>query len=164
MARITYSEWHTMFAQMTQAQHNDRVGDKTAWCSTLTVDQVRAATGRTPALIKVDVEGHEVNVLKGASGVLSGDEAPGICLESNPVTLSECQTSVGELAEQLAGYDLFYVDDFEGQRMKFGQPITDLKSIDWVCNIFAVPQTPLGKERWAAAVSEANSLLGSFRA
>jgi FkbM family methyltransferase len=163
LTRITYSEWDTMLAQVTPDESNLRVGDKTAWCPTLTVDEVGAVIGRMPVLIKIDVEGHEAKVLKGANRILSGTEAPGLCLEFNPVTLAECHSSAGELAAQLSGYDLFYVDDFEGQRMSFGQPISDLTGIDWVCNIFAVPQTTLGNQRWTAAVSEAASLLDSFR-
>jgi FkbM family methyltransferase len=163
LARITYSEWHTMFAQMTEGEPNNRVGDKIAWCSVLTVDEVEAAVGGPPALIKVDVEGPEVKVLQGAANVLSGEHAPGICLESNPVTLSECNSSVRELSEQLTAYELFYVNDFEGQRMGFGQSIDDLNSIDWVCNIFAVPRTALGKKRWSGAVAEATKMLDGLR-
>lgn len=163
VARITYSEWDTMFAQINEGEPNNRVGDKTAWCSVLTVDGVRAAVGTTPALIKVDVEGHEVNVLRGATAVLSGDDAPGICLESNPIALSECNSSVRELSEQLSAYELFYINDFEGQRMSFGQLVDDLNSIDWVCNIFAVPRTPLGKTRWTKAVSQATNMLDGLR-
>jgi FkbM family methyltransferase len=163
LARITYSERDTMFAQMSQAETSERVGNKIAWCSTLTVDQVNEAIGKQPALIKVDVEGHEVKVFEGAAKALSGEDAPGICLESNPVTLAECQTSLQELAAALEGFDLFYINDFEHQRMKFGEPIADLTDIDWVCNIFAVPQTAVGKQRWSKAVAEAATVLGSFR-
>ncbi|MDX6693585.1 MAG: hypothetical protein QOF02_1188 [Blastocatellia bacterium] len=163
LARITYSKRDTMFAQMSQAEPNERVGSNSAWCSTLTVDQVNEAIGKRPALIKVDVEGHEVKVFEGALKALSGDDAPGICFESNPVTLAECQTSVRELVAALADFDLYYINDFEHQRMKFGEPVADLTSIDWVCNIFAVPQTDAGRQRWSQAVSEAASTLGSFR-
>lgn len=152
-----------MFAQITNGGPNNRVGDKTAWCSVLTADQVKAAVGHAPALIKVDVEGHEVNVLRGAANVLSGDDAPGICLESNPLALSECNSSVRELSDQLTAYELFYVNDFEGQRLDFGRPIDDLNSIDWVCNIFAVPRTAPGKKRWSKAVAEAATMLDGLR-
>jgi FkbM family methyltransferase len=164
LTRITYSEWDTMFAQVTPNESNQRVGDKTAWCPALTIDEVGAVIGKAPALIKIDVEGHEVKVLKGAASVLSGTEAPGLCLEFNPVTLAECHASAGELAAQLSAYDLFYVDDFEGQRMTFGQPISELSKIDWVCNIFAVPRTSPGRQRWSAAISEAKALLDSLGA
>lgn len=163
LARITYSEWDTMFAQINDGGTNRRVGDKTAWCSVLTVDQVEAVVGRKPALIKVDVEGREVSVLRGATNVLSGGDAPGICLESNPVALNECNSSVRELSEQLTAYELFYVNDFEGQRLSFGHPVDDLNSIDWVCNIFAVPRAPLAKRRWSEAVSEATEMLDGLR-
>ena len=163
LTRITYSEWDTMFAQINTDERNARAGDKTAWCPTLTLDRLETVIGRAPTPVKIDVEGHEVNVLRGGSRILSGDEAPALCLESNPVTLSECRSSVFELAEQLADYELFYVDDFEGQRMGFGEPVADLTEIDWVCNIFAVPRTPLGKERWSEAFRAASSMLGSFQ-
>ncbi|MBD0325948.1 MAG: FkbM family methyltransferase [Pyrinomonadaceae bacterium] len=163
LARITYSEWDTMFAQINAGEPNARAGDKTAWCPTLTLDELATVIKEAPALVKIDVEGHEVNVLRGGSRILSSDEAPAICFESNPVTLSECQSSVRELAEHLADYELFYVDDFEGQRMSFGEPVADLTKIDWVCNIFAVPRTPLGKERWSVAIAEATSMLDSFQ-
>jgi FkbM family methyltransferase len=41
-----------------------------------------ALHGRTPALVKVDVEGHEAEVFAGASALLSSEDAPSIVFES----------------------------------------------------------------------------------
>jgi hypothetical protein len=139
------------------------VGDKVAFASVLTIDQTAAAMNVSPCLIKVDVEGHEVEVFKGAKETLSQAEAPGICFELNPLTLSESSTTVAELVQLLDGYQFFYVNDFEGQRMEFGERITCLDKIDWVCNVFAVPNTEATLTRWRAALHRATAELAALR-
>ena len=49
--------------------------------TTIALDDVSRKEGRAPSFIKIDVEGAEFDVLKGASGLLSGDTAPPIVLE-----------------------------------------------------------------------------------
>ncbi|HEY0321712.1 MAG TPA: FkbM family methyltransferase [Pyrinomonadaceae bacterium] len=162
LARIWYAERATLFAQISD-KPNERVGNKSAWCSALTLDHVHAAIGHAPSLIKVDVEGHEVKVFRGAKGLLASASRPAILFELNPMTLNETGGDICELADQLGGYRFFYINDFEGQRMKFGERVADIKSIDWVANIFAVPETPEAEHLWSQAVAEADRALRSYR-
>jgi FkbM family methyltransferase len=163
LTQISYFEANTMLAQVFKDEPNKRVGDKVAFSSVLTIDQTAAAMNALPCLIKVDVEGHEVEVFKGAKLTLSQPEAPGICFELNPLTLSESFTTVVELVQLFRGYQFFYVNDFEGQRMEFGETITCIDDIDWVCNIFAVPTTETALNRWRAALHCATAELAALR-
>jgi FkbM family methyltransferase len=64
---------------------------------------------RTPYILKIDVEGHELNVLRGASGVLSRWPAI-IILEFNPAMMRwSAGADAGDLLELLhsLGYDLY---------------------------------------------------------
>lgn len=160
LAHICYSEWDSMLAQVVvAAKPNKRIGNRLALVNTLTIDDVAYAIKGCPSLIKIDVEGHEVNVLRGAAGLLSQSDKPGICFELNPETLKEAGTSVKELIELLDGYDLFYINDFQGQCIELGTKISDYTGIDWVCNIFAVPVNESSYKRWAKALSIAKKLL-----
>lgn len=163
LTRLSYSETNTMLAQVFKDEPNKRVGDKVAFASVLTIDQTAAAMNALPCLIKVDVEGHEVEVFKGAKLMLSQPEAPGICFELNPLTLSESLTTVDELVRLFDGYEFYYVNDFEGQRMEFGEQIAGIDKIDWVCNVFAVPRTDAALNRWQAALHCAAAELAALR-
>ncbi|MBD0370037.1 MAG: FkbM family methyltransferase [Pyrinomonadaceae bacterium] len=163
LARIWYAERASLFAQISDDRPTERVGNKSAWCSALTLDDVHAAISHMPTLIKVDVEGHEVKVFAGAKRLLSCAERPAILFELNPMTLNETGGRIGELNEMLGGYRFFYVNDFEGQRMRFGEPVAELESIQWVSNIFAVPQRPEAERLWSQAVGDAERILKSYR-
>jgi FkbM family methyltransferase len=162
LARISYFESNTMLAQVFDGKPNKRVGDKIAVAGVLTLDQVAAVTG-APTLIKIDVEGHEAKVLEGARNMLSSDEAPAVCFELNPITLSESGASVSKLVSLLGDYEFFYIDDFEGQRIKFGEKLDDIRKVDWVCNIFAVPSTELSQKRWQTTLAKSEKALASLR-
>ena len=162
LARICYSEWDSMLAQVIVDKPNDRIGDKIALVNTLTIDQVITALDSHPSLIKIDVEGHEVSVLRGAKEILSQDNKPGICFELNPQTLEEGGTSVRQLIEQLNGYDFFYINDFLGQLKELGTKVSDFSDIDWVCNIFAVPATETARNQWSLALSIAKRKLAQL--
>jgi len=162
LARISYFESNTMLAQVFERQPNERVGDRVALAGVLTLDEVAGTTGM-PTLIKIDVEGHEAKVLEGAKNILSSEAAPAICFELNPITLLESDTSVSKLISLFVNYEFFYIDDFEGQRMRFGEKLCDIQKIDWVCNVFAVPSTGLAQERWRTTVAKAKEVLRFLR-
>jgi FkbM family methyltransferase len=84
LVQLSYSEWDSMFAQVFVTTPNRRVGDKTALATALTIDQIAASLGKVPDLIKVDAEGHEVNILEGGREVLACPSAPALCFEFNP--------------------------------------------------------------------------------
>lgn len=137
--RISYSERNSLVAQVSPRGLNPRVGDKLVPADGITLDDFCASVGRFPKLVKIDAEGSEVAVLRGAQGLLSRPDRPAILFEFNPITLTECGASVHALLNLLPGYALQYVDDLRGQKVPFGSPIQDAKKIDWICNLFAVP-------------------------
>jgi FkbM family methyltransferase len=55
-------------------------------------------------VMKIDVEGAEARVLRGASGLLSGDRPPVILLEFNPPALERGGSSENELRGILSGH------------------------------------------------------------
>ena len=106
-----------------------------------------------PTLLKIDVEGSELQVLRGAGSLLDSPEAPAICLEWNPVTMKERGSSLTELVALLGPRTCYYIDDFEGQRIPFGEEIERVANINWVCNVFAISRDRLGS--WQTAKSTA---------
>ncbi|MFH1342289.1 MAG: FkbM family methyltransferase [Pseudomonadota bacterium] len=150
---LSYSLKNSLYAQITPDGLNPRVGDHLAYAQGDTLDAFCSLKGVRPALLKIDVEGSEVAVLRGASRLLSRSDRPAILIEYNPLTLSECGASERSLSELLAGYALYYVDDLEGQVMPFGSPVSRIDEIAWICNLFAVPEGSSG--RWAAALERA---------
>jgi FkbM family methyltransferase len=150
---LSYSLKNSLYAQITPGGLNPRVGDHLTYAQGATLDAFCSLKGVRPALLKIDVEGSEVAVLRGASGLLSRSDRPPILIEYNPLTLSECGANERILSELLAGYALYYVDDLEGQVMPFGNPVLRIDEITWICNLFAVPEESL--DRWASALKRA---------
>ncbi|MBV9926109.1 MAG: FkbM family methyltransferase [Acidobacteria bacterium] len=159
LTRIQYSEYSTIYAQIYQEQPNLRVGSKSTWCNALTLDHVQASLQDMPCLLKVDVEGHEVSVLRGARSLLKSKIAPGVCFEFNPMTLSEAGKTTRELLNCFSDYSYFYIDDFEGQLRNLGEEVRDFSQIDWCCNIFAVPNNKEAHERWAISIDIAKEII-----
>ena len=93
---------------------NPRVGSYSTAAATISLDQAAASLNLNPSLIKIDVEGFEARVLRGALNLLSQAEPPALCFEWNPLTAGEVNSSLAEIAQILAGYHFYYVDDFEG--------------------------------------------------
>lgn len=88
-------------ARASLLQHAYLTGEA-ATVPVLTIDDI--CDGQV-ALIKIDVEGHEAAVLRGATAVIAG-HAPSIVFEYAPELLGEAaQTPFGWLAER--GYELF---------------------------------------------------------
>jgi FkbM family methyltransferase len=150
--RISYSERNSLEAQVTPRGLNLRVGDRIALAKAITLDGFCSSAGVFPSLVKIDVEGSEVAVLRGARGLLSRPDRPAILFEYNPVTLQECGESARTLLNLLPGYSLHYVDDLRRQQIPFGRPIHDVEHIDWICNLFAVPPGECSARRWASVL------------
>lgn len=149
---ISYTPRDSSLAQVSDGSVNERVGDRLVYAAGLTVDGFIASAGIHPTLIKVDVEGSEVLVFRGAQETLSRPDPPALLFEFNPLTLSETGASVEELEDLIQRYTLFYVDDFGRQKWPLGTPVTGLRHITWLCNLFAVPATSGAAERWQRAV------------
>jgi len=152
---LSYSLRNSLYAQITPHGLNPRVGDLLAYAPGVTLDGFCSLEDVRPALLKIDVEGSEVAVLRGAPRLLSRTDRPAILLEYNPVTLSECGANGRSLGELLSGYALHYVDDLEGQIMSFGSPVSRIDEITWICNLFAVPLAEDSSARWASALKHA---------
>jgi len=86
--------------------------------------------------------------------MLSRPDRPAILFECNSATPGECGESVAGLIELLCGYGyaLYYVNDYCGQKIPFGNPIEKPDTIGWVCNLFAVPVTEAATRRWATVL------------
>src|SRR4029078_2649304 len=108
-ASIAFNDSQSLFAQMRPDTLNGRVGQKTTWVATQTLNTAVSALALTPTLLKVDVEGFEAHVLRGAEQLLSGPNAPAIMFELNPLTLREVASSVSAVADALPRYRFFYV-------------------------------------------------------
>ena len=65
--------------------------------------------GAPPRLLKIDVEGFELDVMKGAARLLSGADAPLVLFESHPAPLAPGQATFADIQGWLAdhGYQLF---------------------------------------------------------
>lgn len=159
--QLNYSDGNSLYAQIRSDEPNPRAGSARAYAAAVTLDSFHATADAMPALIKIDVEGSEIAVLRGAKRLLAGDDRPAVMFEYNPMTLSERGACSREFASLLAGYDLFYVDDLEGQRLRFGAPVPEVDDVDWICNVFAVPRAAVESGRWAAAFAAASRQAGA---
>jgi FkbM family methyltransferase len=163
--RIAWSPGNSMLSQVVPEapgiRHSNgfRHANGFAHATGITIDAFSARTGTHPTLVKMDVEGSEVAALRGARRLLAADDRPAIIFEHNPATLAECGATSAALAELLAGYAFFYVDDFDGQKRPFGSAIESLGSVDWACNIFAAPERQATEERWRSVLKRARTRL-----
>jgi FkbM family methyltransferase len=154
MCMIAYNPRESLFAQVRSDDQNPRAGNRLSAAPTMTIDKVVSALGKKPSLLKIDVEGFEPNVFRGAAGLLAEDNPPAVCFEWNPITLGELKSEVRYMSEALRRHKIFYVDDFQGQRKTLGTPIDDLRQVDWVCNVFAIPDIESSVSKWTSAVAE----------
>ena len=151
--RLQYPKCNSLYAQITT--DGVRTGNVLAHAAGVTLDGFYGSSGILPSLLKIDVEGYEIAVLRGAQGMLSRIDRPALVFEYYPDTLRQCGADPAEFHELLPGYALYYVDDFEGQRMPMGRPIDRLEEIDWGCNLFAVPLSEGGSARWTTSLHAA---------
>jgi FkbM family methyltransferase len=156
---LSYSQRKSLCSQVTPKGLNSRVGDNLAHAVGISLDKFYSFSNARPTLIKIDVEGSELAVLRGAHALLSRPDRPAIHFEYNPGTIAQSGESLEKFPELLAGYKLHYVDDLSGQKFPFGCAVSeaDLKQIDWLCNLFAVPERDELESRWIAALADAQS-------
>jgi FkbM family methyltransferase len=157
---LSFSDQNSLYAQVA-AQGRPRAGDALAQAPSVTLDDFQSFVGARPALLKIDVEGSEVAVLRGARRLLARADRPAVLFEYNPDTLMECGAAVDAFHELLAGYALYYIDDFEGRKKPFGSRIARVEDTQYACNLFAVPLVEGAATRWAAALEHARHELAS---
>src|SRR5262249_52225313 len=135
---VSFSDRNSLYAQVA-ASGRPRAGDALAHAPGITLDDFHSFAGVLPSLIKIDVEGCEVAVLRGAQRRLARADRPAIIFEYNPDTLNECSAEIGAFHELLEGYALYYIDDFEGRKKPFGCRLNRVEDAQYACNLFAVP-------------------------
>ena len=150
--QISYSERNSLLAQIRPPGLHPRADEKIAEAEGVTLDGISSSTKTFPNLIKIDAEGSEAAVFRGAQRLLSRPDRPAILFECNAATLVQCGESVATLIDLLGGYALYYVNDYCGQKVRFGHLVESPEKIDWVCNLFAVPLTEHAADRWAAVL------------
>ena len=107
---MTYDRRHSGIATM----HPDHVAGDTQRVEVRSLDTLVSAgeVVRRPDLIKVDVEGHEIDVLRGAQKMIS-EASPSIVFELNERTARVAGWTLAEMAElllSLADYSFFLID------------------------------------------------------
>jgi FkbM family methyltransferase len=155
--RLSYSERNSLLAQITTNGLNPRVGDKLAQAAGITLDAFCTSAAISPQLLKIDAEGSEVAVLRGARELLSRPDRPAILFEYNPLAWGETGATAGTLVDLLPGYSLHYVNDLGGQRIPFGAPF-EAEVIAWTCNLFAVPLHESSVKRWQSVLKHATNI------
>ena len=126
---------------------------------TYDLSTVRGALQNDTNLVKIDAEGSEPAVLRGAAQLLASSEPPVILFEFNPITLAECGENIDTLAASLTGHILYYVDDLRGQMLPFGEMVENLRRISWSCNLFAVPRADAAVRCWTAVSGQVRQRL-----
>jgi FkbM family methyltransferase len=146
---ISYSERNSLLAQITQRGLNPRAGDKVAKADGISLDGFCSLGGAVPRLVKIDVEGSEAAVLRGARGLLSRPDRPAILFEYNPVTLTECGAQC-TACSTCCRATRFTMSTTLLDKIPFGGRVQHVEEIDWICNLFAVPLTEYSASRWAS--------------
>jgi len=149
--KLNYSKWNSMLAQVIPEGEtsNQRSGSEIYIASSQQLDAFLPVSGH-PHVIKIDVEGWEVHVLKGAATMWGQQthQYTGICLEWNPQALMDTGSSIQEFYKFFIDYRFFYLNDYEGQRLPELHEVTNPSEIKHVCNMFAVHKTSLQVSRW----------------
>ena len=80
---------------------------------TVSLDEVFGDDERRIRLLKIDVEGHERSVLRGAQQLLSGRRCDAVLMELNPGTLAGAGATVDDLVADMDefGYEPFRVEE-----------------------------------------------------
>lgn len=74
----------------------------------ITIDQITSQINLIPSLIKIDVEGYEELVIRGAKETIA-EHHPVLFLEFNPRLLSNCGTDYVQLLRNLAGQNYKFI-------------------------------------------------------
>jgi FkbM family methyltransferase len=100
--QLSWPDRNSLHAQVTP-RLNRRPDRRLTWADAIPLDTVCALVGSRPSLVKIDAEGSEPAVLRGAAHLLASSEPPAILFEFNPITLAECGEDVDTLAANQRG-------------------------------------------------------------
>jgi len=104
-------------------------------CHATSLDEYVAQRGiETADFIKVDVEGHERDVLCGAEATLSARDAPVVAFEVNPECLAARRLTPAKVQEPLVdfGYDHFWLIEPEGNLREVPGPAAMPATADYL--------------------------------
>lgn len=161
--RLQYSRNNSLCAQVATQASSARTGTSFVHAVGTTLDAFHVSSGAFPALIKIDVEGYEVAVLRGAQGMLSRPDRPALSFEYYPELFQQYGVDPDSFQKLLSEYALYHIDDFEGETKPFGCPIGRLGEIHGACNLFAVPLEERASARWMPALAAARQRIQSRR-
>jgi len=156
---LSYSAANSLYAQVAM-RGEPRPGEELVRAPGLALDAFHAREGALPTLLKIDVEGCETAVLRGAKHLLARPDRPAVLFEYYPEIFSECGVSADSFNQLLSGYALHYVDGFEGQRLPLGRRVACVEESPGACNLFAVPLVDGWAARWQSALEDARRRLG----
>ena len=102
----------------------------------VTLDALVAERGIRPTLVKLDIEGGEMDAILGAEAVLSGDQPPIVTFEWNVTAATSFGYHPAAIVEHLAGFGMeaFLADD--GELVPFQVRSTDP---GWIPMVWAIP-------------------------
>ncbi|CAN5374849.1 hypothetical protein BH09BAC3_BH09BAC3_13100 [soil metagenome] len=151
LVNLSYSKRDSMLSQIIprDAQSNNRAGMEVFIAPSITLDDF-CRWERFPDVIKIDVEGFEVPVFRGASTLLNSAAKAdiAICLEWNPEALGQAGFSSQALYELLEKFKFFYLNDYEGQRFPELEAVPDPRELKFCCNLFAMKDDDQRLEVW----------------
>jgi FkbM family methyltransferase len=149
--RLNYSKKNSMLAQIVPGDQksNNRSGDELYYSPAQTMDEFVRFSG-PPDVIKIDVEGWEINVFEGCRAFLENATAQnvGICLEWNPGALNDTGGSIDRLHQFFKNYDFYYINDYEGQVHPVAELISDPLTLLHVCNVFLIHKASPQAQEW----------------
>jgi FkbM family methyltransferase len=156
---ISYEEKDSMLAQIIPKSGDARLKGPTYIGASMTLDSFVSKFSISPVVLKIDVEGFEMNVLLGAQKTLT-DNLPAICIEWNPETAKQTGTDMAGLANLLRDYEIYYLNDYQGQRLPFTSLVSDPLEISWTSNLFCLPVSKNSAGEWKKHL---NAIIKDYR-
>jgi FkbM family methyltransferase len=163
--RMSFSDSNSLEAKIAHYDSLSSESLEVVHVAGLTLDDFSSFARVRPALVKIDVEGSEGAVLRGSQRMTRESSPPVLMIEYHPRLFREISGADYSLDELLADYAIYYIDDLL-DRIPFGTAINSFNTIDWICNIFAVPKSENFSKRWLVActqVQERMSVSGPSR-
>lgn len=130
---------------------SSELSDYDTTCYTTTLDELVDEFHINPSLVKIDCEGFETLILKGANNLLSKIR-PAFMIECNDKALTQAQTNRNELLNFLRknNYKLFHLSSFTGFQ-PFGLEVdNDFPSTEF--NFAAIPNDNENLIRWNKSI------------
>lgn len=141
--------WNTLGVSLHDGSH----GTETVSCLKLDTVMETQMPARRPAMMKLDVEGWEWHVLRGAENLLARSDAPMLQVEFAPAYFTANGESIDALRDEITrhGYELYAMTGEAGLR-RFDEGRDELAG-----NLFAVKPGAPWRDRFDAILDKARS-------